>query len=381
MLVAAYCRVSTDREDQSNSFTSQCRYFSETIGNRPDWTLFRIYADEGLSGTGTEHRPAFLEMMEDARGGRFSLLLTKEVSRFSRNLLDTIACTRELKALGVSVHFLSDGICTADPDAELRLSIMASLAQEESRKTSARVKWGQQRRMEQGVVFGHSLLGYNLWNGELCPVPEEAELVRRIFRLYVQEGSSTAQVSEYLQRENVSLSPSHIARILKNEKYVGDLIQKKSITLDYLSHKKLCNRGQEELVILRDHHPPIVSRDLWERVQELRRQRARRGSNAKQALSPFQGKLFCGLCEHTLNAKQRQLKSGAMRYWRCPHCGISSSVREDQIDEMLRLAWDGLAPDKAFPDTAPSLLEKLLLFPGRAILSLNKLPMEWIFQI
>ena len=136
---AAYCRVSTDKEDQAGSFASQQRYFEAFISRQPDWALYRIYADEGVTGTSTKRRAAFNRMMADARAGRFSLLLTKEVSRFSRNILDTVAYTRELKQLGVGVLFLSDGIDTRDADAELRLSIMGSIAQEESRRTSARV--------------------------------------------------------------------------------------------------------------------------------------------------------------------------------------------------------------------------------------------------
>ena len=163
--VAGYCRVSTDTEDQRNSFESQCSFFAEYIQRNIDWEFYKIYADEGVTGTSTRKREQFLQMIKDARCGAFQLILTKEVSRFSRNILDVISYTRELKALGVGVIFLSDGFCSLDADAELRLSIMGSIAQEESRKTSTRVKWGQTRQMERGVVFGNSLLGYDLHGG------------------------------------------------------------------------------------------------------------------------------------------------------------------------------------------------------------------------
>lgn len=162
IMVASYCRVSTDKEDQANSFASQQRYFKEYINRQPDWELYRVYADEGLSGTTTKKRIEFNQMISDAKMGKFKIILTKEVSRFSRNILDTIGYTRELKTLGVGVLFLNDGINTLDSDAELRLSIMGSIAQEESRKTSTRVKWGQTRQMERGVVFGRSMLGYDV---------------------------------------------------------------------------------------------------------------------------------------------------------------------------------------------------------------------------
>ena len=145
--VASYCRVSTDKDDQANSFESQQKYFKEYIARRPNWELYEIYADKGITGTSTKKRVKFNQMINDAHMGKFHIIITKEVSRFSRNILDTISYTRELKAIGVIVIFLNDGIATSDGDAELKLSFLGSLAQEESRKTSARVKWGQTRWM------------------------------------------------------------------------------------------------------------------------------------------------------------------------------------------------------------------------------------------
>lgn len=220
---AAYCRVSTDRDDQANSFESQQRYFKEYIGRQPDWELYQIYADEGITGTSTKKRAAFNRMIADAHQGKFQLILTKEVSRFSRNILDTISYTRELKALGVGVVFMNDGISTLEPDAELRLSIMGSIAQEESRKTSARVKWGQTRQMERGVVFGRSLLGYDVRNGSLTINPEGAEIVRLIFYKYGVEKKGTTVIARELreagcrtQNGSVKWAPGHIVKILKN---------------------------------------------------------------------------------------------------------------------------------------------------------------------
>ena len=221
--VASYCRVSTDQEDQHNSFASQQRYFRDYIQHHPDWELYAVYADEGITGTSTKKRTQFNRMIEDAYAGKFQLILTKEVSRFSRNILDTIAYTRELKALGVGVRFLLDGICTLDSDAELYLSIMASMAQEESRKTSSRVTWGQTRQMEKGVVFGHSLLGYTVHQGRLTVEPDGAELVRRIFELYAVEQISTAEIARILTREghlthhgNEKWTANGVLKILKN---------------------------------------------------------------------------------------------------------------------------------------------------------------------
>ena len=225
IFVASYCRVSTDKDDQANSFESQQRYFKEYIDRQPDWELYRVYADEGISGTSTKKRVEFNRMISDAKMGKFSLIITKEVSRFSRNVLDTIAYTRELKALGVGVLFMNDGISTLEPDAELRLSIMGSIAQEESRKTSSRVKWGQTRQMERGVVFGRSMLGYDVKDGKMTINPEGAELVRMIFQKYGVEQKGTTIIAREMREAgfltysgNPKWNNTHIIKILKNEK-------------------------------------------------------------------------------------------------------------------------------------------------------------------
>ncbi len=279
---AAYCRVSTDSFDQINSFESQKRFFKEYIGKNPDWFLTEIYADKGLTGTSTKKRRAFNQMIADARAGRFSLILTKEVSRFARNTVDTLQYTRELKRLGIGVYFMNDNINTLDPDAELRLAIMASIAQEESRKTSERVKWGQKRRMEQGVVFGRDMLGYDVRDGKLFVNPHGAEVVRLIFDKFVNEGKSTYKIARELSEAgyktvtgNNVWSNTVVLKILRNEKYCGDLVQKKTFTPDYLTHEKKYNHGEEEKVILRDHHEPIISRAQWDSAQTRLRSRGR----------------------------------------------------------------------------------------------------------
>ena len=250
MKVAAYCRVSTDKEDQANSFESQQRYFRDYIERQPDWELYDVYADEGITGTSTKKRAAFNRMISDARLKRFDLIVTKEVSRFSRNILDTISYTRDLRYLGIGVQFMNDGINTLDPDSELRLSIMSGMAQEESRKTSSRVKWGQTRRMEQGVVFGRSMLGYDVKDGKMTLNPEGAEVVRLIFHKYVHERKGTTVIARELREAgyltyggNTKWKNTVILKILKNEKYCGDLKQKKTYTPDYLTHQKKYNYG------------------------------------------------------------------------------------------------------------------------------------------
>ena len=325
--VAVYCRVSTEKDDQVNSLESQRRYFQEYIHRRPDWELYQIYADEGITGTSTQKREQFKRMISDARRGEYQLILTKEVSRFSRNILDTIAYTRELKALGVGVLFMNDGISTWEPDAELRLSIMGSIAQEESRKTSSRVKWGQSRQMERGVVFGRSLLGYDVKGGKLTVNPEGAELVRLIFRKYGLEKKSTSVIAKELREAGYcGLSGSSqwrsstLVKVLKNEKYVGDLVQKKTITPDYLTHAKKYNHGEEALIVIENHHEPIIDRQLWNTVQEElkrrnRHNRQRSGHAERYALS---GKIRCGACGASFVARRKYRKDGSFRLcWAC----------------------------------------------------------------
>lgn len=362
MRLAGYCRVSTDHADQLNSLEAQQRYFTRYIVSREGWELFRIYADEGISGTGTRRRTEFRRMMEDAYEGKFDLIITKEVSRFSRNILDTIACTRELKSMGIGVLFLTDGINTLDGDAELRLSIMASIAQEESRKTSLRVKWGQTRQMEQGVVFGRSMLGYDVKNGALHINPEGADLVRLIFQKYAVEKKGTSVIARELKEGgyktyhgNSAWSSSHIIKILKNEKYVGDLIQKKSYTPDFLTHEKKPNRGAEEKIVLHDHHAPIIDRALWQTVQQelVRRNRHRQSGGSNRY--PCSGKIKCGLCGASFISRIRRTKSGTTQRWMCytaaisgrDGCSIGRTLRNDTAVALFAQALEALKLDPA----------------------------------
>lgn len=325
--VAAYCRVSTDKEDQANSLESQRRFFCEYIGGNPCWEPAETYVDEGITGTSTKKRRAFNRMMEDAEKNAFDLVLTKEISRFARNTLDSILYTRKLKELGVGVIFLNDGINTLDPDAELRLTIMASIAQEESRRTSQRVKWGQKRRMEQGVVFGRDLLGYDVKKGRLFVNEAGAEAVRLIFHKFANEGKGAHVIARELAEEGVPAaahmkqwSKTAVLRALRNEKYCGDLVQKKTFTPSYLTHEKRRNRGEEEPVVHRDHHQPIISRALFEKAQnELAKRSPDAGGKAKYSIRHcFSGKIKCGVCGCSYVSRTKKREGGSDYHaWRC----------------------------------------------------------------
>ena len=324
--VAAYCRVSTDNEDQANSFESQQRYFRQYIERNPDWELYAIFADEGISGTNTKKRKEFNRMIECAKNGDFDLIITKEISRFARNTLDSIFYTRDLKKHGVGVIFLNDNINTLDSDAELRLAIMSSIAQEESRKTSERVKWGQKRQMEQGVVFGRSMLGYDVKDGKMTINEEGAKIVRLIFHKFVDEGKGTHVIAREFREEGIKpmrvkeWQNTVILRVIRNEKYCGDLVQKKTYTPDFLSHEKKYNRGQEEFVIIKDHHEPIISRELFDKANRIldAKSLSQEGKAKHSNRYPFSGKIKCGRCGASYVARYKTRKDGS-RYkaWRC----------------------------------------------------------------
>ncbi len=362
--VASYCRVSTDKEDQANSFEAQQRFFESYIAQNPDWELYAIYADEGTSGTSTKKRVQFNRMISDAHAGKFQLILTKEVSRFSRNIVDTLSYTRELKAIGVAVEFLTDHINSMDSDGELRLSIMAAMAQEESRKTSNRVVWGQTRQMEKGVVFGRSMLGYDVKDGKLTIEPEGAEIVRLIFRKYALEQVGTTEIARFLTREgyrtyrgSAKWKSGAIIKILKNEKYVGDLVQKKTYTPDYLTHEKKANKGQVPQIRIENHHDPIITREIWNLAQERLERNNKRGDGEAGHSNRyvFSGKIKCGQCGSSFVGRMKVLKDGTkVRRWSCgttvsegtAGCDVGKLVRDDDAMEMLKTALRSFSLDE-----------------------------------
>lgn len=327
--VAAYCRVSTEREDQVNSLRSQQSYFRTYIESQTGWVLAEVYADEGLSGTSTRKREAFNRMVRDGEKGQFQLILTKEVSRFARNTVDALEYTRRLKRSGIGVRFINDNIDTRDNDGELRLTIMASMAQEESRKTSERVKWGQKRRMEAGVVFGNdSTFGYETREGALYLREREAEVVRHIYHKFLNEGKGTHVIARELYEEGIApprtatgkWSSVMVRRILHNEKYAGDLLQKKFVTTDFLTHRKVENRGLEEQIYLKDHHPAIVDRPTWEATQEeLSRRSATQKDKSRYSNRYWcSGKVRCGDCASRFIPRRTKRPNGDIYLaWGC----------------------------------------------------------------
>ncbi len=326
--VVAYCRVSTDKTDQLNSLESQKKYFNDYINRNKEWQLVQIYADEGITGTNTRKRKAFNKMIEDGETGLYDMIITKEISRFARNTLDSIYYTRKLKDKGIGVLFLNDNIFTLDADSELRLTIMSSIAQEESRKTSQRVKWGQKRRMEAGIAFGSSILGYDIKNGKLTINNHEAEVVRLIFKKYLEENKGVNTISKELENDGHLTKTgskkwygSSLYKILQNEKYCGDLLQKKTYTPDYLNHKSVINKGQEEFVLIQNNHQPIITREVFDRTQEEMKRRSVNKNEKHYKHSNryvFSGKIECGICGYKYVGRRRKGSNGTIRKtWQC----------------------------------------------------------------
>jgi DNA invertase Pin-like site-specific DNA recombinase len=321
--VAAYCRVSTDEADQLHSLSAQIKYFTDYINQHEDWKLKEVYFDEGITGTSVKKRVSFNRMIADAENGEVGLILTKEVSRFARNTIDTLSYTRRLSALNVGVVFMNDGIDTRDKDGELRLTIMASIAQEESRKTSERVKWGLKRKMENGFVFGNgSLLGFRIDKGVLSIIPEEAEIVKRIFNEYLYNKKGSHTIARELNADGILTVNSKpwksdaVLRILKNEKYAGDLTQLKSYVPDYLTKAQIRNKGEIPLICIENHHEGFISREVWDavQVQISERVRTREGGGRFSAAYWFSGKTYCGKCGKSYVAVGGKIKkSGSIK--------------------------------------------------------------------
>ena len=302
--VAAYARVSTEQDEQQSSYEAQVNYYNQYIRNNPAWEFVGIYADEGITGTNTKKRDGFNRMIADAKAGKIDLILTKSISRFARNTVDALQTIRELSAIKVEVYFEKEGIHTLDKQCEVMLTIMSSLAQEESRSISENVRWGKQKSMQDGnVSFGYRhFLGYRKGEeGRPEVVPEEAAIVRDIYRMFL-DGMTIRNIAKELAERGIKTpggkdvwSVSTIRSILSNEKYKGDALLQKTYTLDYLSKTVKKNNGEVKQYYVTNSHEAIIDEDVFNLVQvELqRRSKMRRGLRNS---SPFCTKLVCGDC-------------------------------------------------------------------------------------
>ena len=324
--VAGYARVSTDSEEQLTSYTAQVDYYTKYIKTNPDWEFVGVYTDEGISATNTKHRDGFNSMIADALDGKIDLIITKSVSRFARNTVDSLTAVRKLKEKCVEVYFEKENIYTFDSKGELLITIMSSLAQEESRSISENVTWGQRKRFADGKVSipYKSFLGYKKGeNGLPEIVPEQAEIVRRIYRMFIS-GHTLHQIATLLEQDGI-LSPrgcktwqtGTIESILTNEKYKGSAILQKKFTVDFLSKKMKVNEGEVPQYYVENSHPAIIPPEQWEIVQREMAARKGRGKH-HNSLSPFSSKIMCGDCGKYYGSKVWHSNSKYRRVvWQC----------------------------------------------------------------
>ena len=274
--VAPYCRVSTDTKEQKSSYETQIRAYRKYISERPDWVLVDIYADKGISGTSLKKRDRFNEMIQDCKDGKIDMIITKNISRFARNVVDCVATARMLKSLDppVAVYFEDVGINTVTQTGELLLIVLAAIAQGESEIKSTSVKWGFQKRFEEGIPKISPLYGFHKNGRQLTVKEEEAAVVRLIYQMYAADTFAIGQIKNVLDLNGVPAprggrwSVSTIQGILANEKYCGDVIMQKTVTVDMYTHKTIKNDGvRAAMYKVTDYHPAIVTRELWEAAQ------------------------------------------------------------------------------------------------------------------
>lgn len=349
--VTDYCRVSTDHLEQKNSLKNQVEHFDEMIKKNPNWTYVTSYIDDGISGTTDVKRECFMQMIEDAKAGKFDLIITKEISRFSRNTLDSIKYTRILLDYGVAVLFVNDNINTALPDSELRLTIMASMAQDEIRRLSERVKFGMNQSIKNGKILGNNqLYGYkkDKLTDNLIIIDKEAEIVRKIFTMYAIDKISISKISKILEdsniktRKNKSWTISTLSRMLKNPKYKGYYCGKKSEVVDYMT-KKVITIPENEWIVYEDSKkiPPIISKELWNqantRLNSRKKTFGKQYSDKKMYLNryPLSAKIYCAN-DNQLYHRRKQCKNEIT--WICSKClkegkktCDSANIRESEI--------------------------------------------------
>jgi DNA invertase Pin-like site-specific DNA recombinase len=317
--VVIYARVSTEHEAQISALENQVQYYDELLGRHPEWELVERYIDEGITGTSINKREGFLRMMQDAKDRRFDLIVTREVSRFARNTVDTLQQTRILKTYGVEVWFTEDNIWTLnDEDGELRLSIMATLAQNESKKISQRVKAGQMISFKNGVLYGNgNILGYDRVDGNLVINKEQAETVKRIFELYL-EGNGVRRIQDIMEQEGRKTASGltrwqsgNINRVLSNSFYCGRIEYRKQYVPDYLTQKKINNHGEIEKIYVEGSHEAIITPEVFDEAQRLKEKRStvkkdEHGNIIRKGQSPcknvWAAKCRC-TCGHAMNRR------------------------------------------------------------------------------
>lgn len=359
--VAAYCRVSTEQEEQQNSYQVQIAYYTDLINRKKEWSLVGIFADEGISGTQTKKRTEFNRMIRMCKNKKIDLVITKSISRFARNTVDCLEYVRQLKNLGIGVIFEKENINTLTMTSEFMIALYGSFAQAESESISKNVSWGKEKSYREGKVqFQYqNLLGYRKGtDGKPEIVPEEAETIKLIYKLFL-DGYSMTNIKKVLESSGILTAKgkkvwneSLISSILKNEKYVGDALLQKTYTLDCITHKVVRNHGERPMYLVTDHHAPIIDRDTYNRVQqELARRSSKRKISSKTTTE--QGKysskyalselLICGNCGTPYRRTTWSARGKKQIVWRCisrlehgkKYCPDSPTIKEEQLHKAI----------------------------------------------
>lgn len=381
MRVAAYCRVSTDSEDQLNSYKSQVKYYTDYINNKEDWAMVGIYADEAITGTQTKKREDFQRLINDCINGDIDMIITKSISRFARNTLDTLKYVRMLKEKNVAVFFEEENINTLTMDGELLLVILSSVAQQEVENISANVKKGLKMKMQRGELIGfQGCLGYDYdpVTKTLHINEKEAEIVRYIFQRY-NEGVGCGVIARELEqmgcktkRNNSTWADTTVMGILKNEKYIGDIRQGKTFTVDPISKRRLDNFGEEDQFYIHEHHEPIISKDEFECAQAIIRRRStnKKTSDGKREKYSrkfaFSSMLECGFCGSHLSRRCWHSGTNYKKIiWQCvtntkkgkKYCPPAKGIPEDTIEQSFLESYRLLCYNNK--ETVDELLDRI----------------------
>lgn len=367
--VTAYCRVSTDSDEQATSYETQMEHYTSYIQRNPEWEFAGIFADDGISGTNTKKREEFNRMIEECMVGHIDMIITKSISRFARNTLDCLKYIRLLKEKNIPVFFEKENINTMDSKGEVLLTIMASLAQQESESLSKNVKLGLQFRYQNGEVqVNHNrFMGYTKdENGHLIIVPSEAEVIKRIYLEYLQ-GASLKQIGESLEADGIltgagktTWRPETIKKILKNEKYIGDALLQKTYTIDVLTKKRIQNNGIVPKYYVENDHEPIIPRNLYMQVQEEMLRRANMHSGEKMKKRVYSSKyalssiVYCSKCGDIYRRIAWNNRGKHSIVWRCvnrvehgPDCCNARTVREEELQNAVVKAINQIIGDRS----------------------------------
>lgn len=366
--VAAYARVSADKDAAFHSLEAQTEYYEEYVKNHPGWELVGIYSDNAISGT-TINRPEFQRMLQDCQDGRIDLVVTKSITRFARNTVILLQTTRELKELGIDCFFEKENMHSISPDGELFLTLLAMYAEEEARSASENQKWRIKRRFEAGEPWDGRMLGYQLQNNQLAVVPEEVKLVQRIYSDFLN-GKSILSIakeltlSDFPAARSAVWNRSTILKILKNEKYTGNMILQKTYRKGFHTERRVDNHGEVRMYQVSNSHEAIISKEMFDQVQcKLQKNREREEKQPTRHI--FSGLIRCGLCGSAY-VRGKSHSNKYMNYvWKCRRYNEfgkdicpSKPIREDIL---IQLMHDELGVDQIDNDMLLSQLSRILV--------------------